>query len=322
MPKKKSIICLAVELLKLNLLKKLKQENYFIFLIDKNKNCVGKKYSDIFINCSTSDYKSITLKLKKFRNEYKFIALFNQSSGLPVLSSCYLCERLGINYLKFKYAKKILFKSSLLKLCKKKKILIPDFINKKKITNPKKIVILKPSLPYKGKINTIKTSFGKISKKIERVKKNSIDGKAIVQEFIDGFDVTAYGFIKNYKINILSIFQENNFFDNQGNLSKSFLINPSSKVKKSKITNQINNIIKKVKINNCPLSISFRVKKNKLYLIEIHTDLCGDNILSKLLTRSIKNIDPYLWVIKMHDKTFNFSLPKKIFYKKTKITLL
>lgn len=319
--KKKSIICLAGGPSQLKLLKKLKQEKYFIFLVDRNDNCVGKKYSDIFIHCSTLDYQKIILKLKKFQKEFEFFAIFNQSSGLPVLTACYLCEKFKIGYLKFNKAKNILFKSSLLKMCKEKKILIPNIIDKKNMKPSEKLYILKPSFTHKGKVNTIKTSFNGISKKIQSVKKNSLDKKVIIQEYIDGFDITVYGFVKNFKIKILSIFQEENYFDKYGKLSKSFLLNPSSKINKSKVEKQSNEILKKIQINNCPISISFRVKKNKLYFIEIHTDLCGDNILSKLLSRSIKNIDPYLWVIKMHDKTFKFKLPKKIIYKKVRMKL-
>ena len=46
----------------LPLIQILKKENFFVILVDKNKNAVGKKLADQFYNVSIKDYTKINIE--------------------------------------------------------------------------------------------------------------------------------------------------------------------------------------------------------------------------------------------------------------------
>ena len=268
-----------------------KKNGYKTIVIDRNQLCVGFQEADIKFKISTYNYKKIISRLIKLNLKSKIKYVINRSSGLPVFTATYLYKFINFPHTPTNSAKILTYKDKLYKFCKENFIKIPKTkIYKKthpKISNNK---IIKPAISLIGK-QSVYLSNNNNLKNLQNAIKHSLNGKAIVQDFINGKNIVMYSHVIDKKLvtfeflDEINLRDENNKFYGKGFSIPSLNVNYNIKNQAYKIANKI---IKKLKINNSPFLISFIVLKNELYLIEIHLDIGGDMIIEHLLKKSSK----------------------------------
>ena len=297
-----------------------KKKGFKTIVVDRNNLCKGFKIADIKIRTSTYDFKMIISRIKKLniRNQIKYI--INRSSGIPVLTTAKLFTFLNLPHTPYKSSAIITFKDKLYKFCNKNLIKIPNTkIYKKNNINIPKNKIIKPAISLIGKQSVYLTTNENQAILLEAIN-NSLNGNAIVQDYIRGKNIVMYSHVINNKLINFEFLDEINFknkknkFYGKGFAIPSVNIDSHTKFKAYKIAHKL---IKILKINNSPLLISFNIYKKKLYLIEIHLDLGGDKVIEFLLSNS-SNINFINLIFDMYvNKSYNTN---KLLFKPTLMT--
>ena len=291
--KKNAVICLAVGFSQINILKKIKSQGFNLIGIDKDENADGIKYLDFFINESTHDYKLIIKKLTEISPQYNFVGIVNRSSGPPVISSAFICNHFNIQSLPFESAKNIVNKDLLKIYCKNEKISSTKFnvLNNYDVEKISKInfpFIVKPALSIVGKSGiTIVKNLSNLKKAFFLAKELSLNGNVIIEEYLNGPDLSFISFVIDSKLYKVCLLDEINkhmyYFIIFGWGYKTHEDSYDLKLEK-KIFEITQKIVQKLKIVRTPLMSCFRLNsKGEPKIIEIHLDLGGDLLLDNLL---------------------------------------
>ncbi len=298
MLKKKSVIILGVGKSQIPIIKYAKKLGLFVIGVDINQNLKSKNLCNYFINCSTYNFNEIKKKLKILKNAYKILAILNRSSGPPVITTAKLNKYFKLKSYPAKSAELIINKHKLSIFCKKNNIKYPRTFHKNKtnflfknLVNSK--YIIKPSLGLIGKKNIF------LAKNISEIKKYSIksmnaslNSHFLIQEYIDGRDVTLFSFVKSKKINNYFLLDEFNTINKKNQISD-FGYSIPSIYSKTKIEKKIliisQNIISKLLIDKSIFISSFRIKDDNIFLIEIHLEMGGQLWYEKLFPKSMNN---------------------------------
>jgi hypothetical protein len=154
-------------------------------------------------------------------------------------------------------------------------------------------IVIKPDFTLIGKKSIKKISVYDdllIRESIEFAAIDSGNGLVEIEQFIDGYDCSFMFWLENGNLTLLLTWDELSNFDDNGDLVSIGLSMPSVAEslghldKITKITNEISNNFQSL---SALLAFSFRVDKNdKCWLIEIHADITGDEILDKLAPNS------------------------------------
>lgn len=272
--------------MQLPLIKAIKELEYNVIVIDKNKKCDGVIYCDRFINKSTYDYEGIIKELKNLNSKLTIKAVMVKSSGKPVLTAAKIAEKFGLQFVSTETCELTLNKTMLMKRMKREGILCPESFDMNNLKFP---VIIKPKGGTGGKkdIFLIKDNDELVSIKKEH---NFIQEDYEIQEYIEGKDCIFFATIKDNEIKYYTIIDElNNFtkkINGQTRVNGLGFSIPSIYIDtelEDYIYNASKKIINSLNIDTGIIWISYRVKYKNAYLIEIHLDLCGEFILDKLM---------------------------------------
>ena len=298
------LICLGGGISQMPLIKAAKKK-YQLIIIDKNKECPGKKFAKIFFNIPTNDENRIIQKLKELSiNKYLIKGVINRSSGDAILTMSKIQKKFKLNGSNPQMVEKTLNKNSFTIHCLKNNILVPRIFaeeSRKPISSNSFPVIIKPSVSKVGKRGiSIVERKENLQQAMDLSRKYSENNSLIIQEKIDGKDIVLLGAVKNNKFLKLTIIDEINLVNN--NIINRFCYRNPSKNLNLKIKNQVikiaNKIIKIFKLNNCPLNLSFRInKKNRPYLIEINLEISGELIHEKLIKTKDKGFNSFDWYL-------------------------
>tara|TARA_B110000211_G_scaffold120376_1_gene139177 strand:+ start:456 stop:1481 length:1026 start_codon:yes stop_codon:yes gene_type:complete len=301
---KEILICLGGGISQIPLIKAAKKK-YQLIVVDRDKKCPGKKLTEIFFNISTDDENKIILKIDNLNiNKNLIKGVINRSSGKAILTMAKIQKKLKLNGSNPEMVKKTLNKKKFIVHCLRNNILTPKIFGekiRKPVSNINFPVIVKPSVSKIGKKGiSIVEKKENLHQAINLSRKYSENNSLIIQEKIDGKDIVLLGAVKNNKFLKLTIIDEINLVNN--NIVSRFCYQNPSKNLNIKIKNQIikiaNKIIKIFKLNNCPLSLSFRInKKNKPYLIEINLEISGELIHEKLIKTKDKRFSSFDWYL-------------------------
>lgn len=319
------LICLGGGISQIPLIKVAKKK-YKLIIIDINNKCPGKKFSDIFLNVSTENEKKIIQKLNKLKINNNLVqGIIIRTSGKPTMTMAKIQKKLKLNGSDPKMVSKILDKRKFNFHCSKNNILVPRLYpitvskNNSLINFP---LIIKPSISKVGKQGiSIVERKENLKQAVNLSKKYSDNNSVVIQEKIEGKDVVLIGAVRNNKFHKLTIIDEINSIKNKIIKRHSYQ-NPSKNLNlklKKKLIKVANTVVKVFKLNNTPLSLSFRInKKNKLYLIEINLEISGELIHEKLIKTKDSKFNSFEWYLevlffkKINTKPLNF-INKKIF---------
>lgn len=326
--KKLAAICLAAGNSQIPVIKKAKSLGYKVIAIDQNKEAKGFSYADLKIYQSTYNAEEIIKKLEALKNKFKLMGILNRSSGPPVITAAKICKHFNLPGVPVEHARKLLNKDKMRIFCRKKNIPSPKYkictVDKYKSISIKKFpVVIKPALSLIGKSGvSIVRSKSEIKPAAKYAIKNTINKKILIEEFINGPDLTFISFVNNGRLFPICLLEEINIENKEGRISgKGFKTHHSDNFNWMQQAQKIaKKIISKFKIKCSPLSISLRPDfKNNLKLIEVHLDIGGDSLIEGLFPKAL-SFDYMKFVVEVATSKVKISIdikvkPTAIFYK-------
>ena len=154
--------------------------------------------------------------------------------------------------------------------------------------------VIKPAMPEKGKENVYRVSGGECkSKALKKAAEESLDGRAVIQPYVEGEDITMVTVCSRGEMIWKEYFRECNKWVN-GKVSTSGTKELREEIEtgeKQVMINYAERIIKKSNASGY-VFFTYRFQKGKEPLIyEINPGLCGDEVAEKLLPLIKPNID-------------------------------
>ena len=264
-----------------------------VIVIDHDKNAIGKKYSDIFIN---EDLKNFTLIEKKLILKLNIVGVISYCSE----AGMYLAARLrNIFFLvgpSLKTAKILTNKELQRKILFRHKLHIPNWkIFKdqrsayKKILQIKNDKIIKPcdSSGSRG-VSKILTNCKKtnLKKLIAKAYKYSLSGRIILEDYVEGDEFTVEVYFVKKKMYLLDITKKNKIDTINNNVSEEIFSFKFKKKFEEKIFNIINKAYKICGYSDGPGHAEIIISNKKIYIIEIAGRGPGFDMFDEFLSRS------------------------------------
>lgn len=284
-PNKFAVICLAAGKSQLPVIAKAKSLGYTIVAIDQNKDAVGFEHADYKIYLSTYDANKIIKELDKFSNKFEWIGVINRSSGPPVITAAKICKHFNLPGVPVKSAESLVNKDQMRTTCSKKNIPIPNYkIYEVGDCNSIHVdslpVVAKPALSLIGKSGvSIIRAKDKIDSSIQYASENTINNKILLEEFLQGPDLSLVSFVNDGQLFPICLLEEINIEEKDGTLSAKGYKTYGPDI--NNWTQQAHDIAQKIilefNIECSAFMISFRSdSKKNLRLIEVHLDIGGD----------------------------------------------
>ena len=297
----KNALILGGSIQQIPLIKKLKDKDYKILLIDYYDQPPGKKYADKHLKISTFDMKLILNVIHERNIDIDLVA--TMATDQPVLSASYIAEKLGIYYpLSFSDAIKVTNKSRMKSILKSNDIDTPNYHvlsgfpdNSVFLQFP---VIVKPTDNQGQRGISVVNNENELKNAINHAINNSREKKYIIEDFVPGKEVTINAIIIKSKLSILMITDRKHFsYKKAVGVCKAHeypsLINMTERDNLRKITKKIVNAFS---LANTPLYIQAIVQKNSnISVIEFGCRIGGGFEAYLLpLTIGIDVVDVYI----------------------------
>lgn len=267
----KKVLVLAGGFPQIALIQELQSRGYFVVLADWNENPVAKKYCDKYYQTSTLDVEAIKKIAKEECVDFVItvctdqalltVAKVSEDLGLP----CYIDYQTALNVTNKQYMKKVFVTNDI----PTAKHIILDDLDEKSIEGFKYPLITKP-VDCNSSKGVIKVhNYNDLKEAFYQAKEYSRTKTAIIEEFIEGEELTVDAYIEDGKANVLSISISEKVKDNQ-----KFVIfrtvNPANV--SLELENQIKTTAQKIAdsfgLKNTPMLIQMLTDGANAYVIE------------------------------------------------------
>lgn len=250
-----------------------------IILIDYNKNVIASTYADRHIVESTMDLP----KVKEIAQAEKVDYIMTACGDQPVLTMAVVSEELGLPcYLKKKQATDLTNKKFMKKImmdndiptARYKTFAFGEQIDESGLRYP---LIVKPVDNNGSKGVRRVENHEELLHFAEEAYKFSLTKTIVVEEFIEGDEISCDYFVKNGVANYVMICKSNKFFVDDGTqvIYQSIIPPKVSDVVKEKISDIAQKIAKAYGLVNSPLHIQTLVKDDDVDVIEFSARLGG-----------------------------------------------
>jgi len=272
--------------LQFSIIKKALKMGYIAVVIDPNPNAIAREIASVFIEVKNDDYKK-TLEIAK---QYDVKGLITAATDHPILMMCRIASELKLPFPSFEscytFLDKGLFKTFL------KEHSFPyasggvyhkaDNIDNTKFDYP---LIVKP-LQNSGSRGVIKCeSPAKLSDSINETLNFCKDGRFIIEEYLDGDEISVEAFVNNNVVQIIQI-TDKLVTPSPYNVELGH-IQPSKYLSRAReIQDILQKIVDYTGLNNCIIHPEFKINGNLITIIEIGPRLGGDYITSRLVPLS------------------------------------
>lgn len=278
MNKKSKVIVLAGGYDQIALLNELKKRNYYTILVDYYENPLAKPYADIHYEVSTLD----TEKIKKIAIEENIDLITTACTDQALLSVSKISEELNLPcYLSYETALKVTNKMYMKNEMAKSGIPTAKY---KVISNDKEINFKEFNYPFVVKPCDCNSSKG--VKKVYLFEDGIINIKealslsrsktAIIEEFIEGQEISIDAFIKEGKAEILLITESKKIKNTNGFtiVQSNYPVDITEQnMKKIKVV--VQSICDSFCLNNGPLLVQMLISENSVYVIEFSARMGG-----------------------------------------------
>lgn len=205
----KRLLIVGAGFLQSFIIKKAKEEGYYVIAVDKNPNSIGFKYADEQKVIDIVDYKLCY----DYAKTAQIDGVITAATDYGVLTTSYIAENLKLPGLKFETAKLIknkfevrkrLFESNVDDVNQYFEVSNFNCINAftKSIKLP---VMVKPVDGSGSKGATKVTSKTKLKDSIQKALKYSLSKKVLIEDYIEGKEYGIESFVFNNKIHVLGI---------------------------------------------------------------------------------------------------------------------
>ena len=310
-----SIFILGGSALQVPAIKKAKEYGLYVYVLDFNPNAVGIKYADVFLEISTIDKEEVLKAAEKYKPDF----IITSTSDMPVRTVAWVNKKLGKqNDISYQDALAATDKSMMRKRMYDNKVPIPKFYVienyeefQKEIENMPQRFVVKPAdnSASRGVILVDKKEKNNYKGIYDFSKEYSRNGKILIEEYMEGPEVSVEAITINDNTHIISITDKlvtkTPFFVEIGHTEPSRFSN--------EIQEQIKEValmaIRAINIHNGATHTEIKITEDGIKLVEIAARLGGDFITSKLV--------PLSTGIDMLDIQFKIMLNKEIEIKRS-----
>lgn len=253
------------------LIKELKSRGIKTLLADMNEKVAARKYADEFYKVSVLDIDAVRTLAKEQKVDFVITVCADQV--LQVMAQ--VSEELGLPcYIDFKTAENVSKKSFMKTVFAENgvptsRFVLMDEFCEEKISNLDYPLIVKPIDAYSSRGVCKVTSLEELKVAFEKAKKISRSGGVIVEEFVEGDEITVDVYVEDGKAQVLCL----------SNLYKigedgKFVINRSripallSEEKKEQIRDAAQKIADAFGLKNSPMLIQLISNKDKISVVE------------------------------------------------------
>jgi biotin carboxylase len=272
--------------LQISIIKKAKLLGYKTIVLDPNPNAPGKEYGDKFYNIAGDDFEG-TLKVAKI---HQIKGVVTAATDHPILMMCRIAEVLDLPFPSFNSCETLLNKGKFKEFLRINSIKHAkgDVYSFEEITDKSKFnfpVILKP-VKNSGSRGVLKCEKEEnFDRDISECKPFCNNGQLIIEEFIEGDEISVEAFVTDHIVQIIQI-TDKVVTSPPYNVELGHIQPSKYEGQKQQIKDVLQKIVNKLELNNCVLHPEIKINNGELTVIEIGPRLGGDNITSLLVPLS------------------------------------
>lgn len=288
----KSIFILGASRLQVPAIKKAKEKGLYVYVLDYDPNAVGISYADKFLEISTIDKDAVYVAALEYKPDF----IITSTSDMPVRTVSWVNERLGKSTdISYSGAICATDKVAMRNRMKEAGVPIPNYYELNSFEEFRSIIpkmqqrfVLKPAdnAASRGVILVDKDTHPDYEKMFNYCKKYSRSGVTLVEEFIEGPEVSVESYSIDGTPHIITITDkmvtEFPFFVELGHTEPSRL----SILEQEDIRRVAKAAINAIGMQNGPTHTEIKVTPDGAKLVEIAARLGGDYITSHLVPLS------------------------------------
>jgi len=272
--------------LQLSLIKTVKNMGFSTIVIDPDVNAPGKDISDLFFVVDAEDYQS-TLDIAK---HYKVKGIVTTATDHPIIMMAKIASKLNLRFPSVESVSTILDKVTFKNVLQNNNILCAKgysyYISERPIELDLNYpIIIKPNR-NSGSRGVFKCySYEELLNFLPDTIKFCSDGKYLIEEYIEGDEISVEGYIYQGKLQIVQVTDK--IVSNPPYNVEMGHIQPS-KYRDSieDIYYLLNRVVSATGLDNCGIHPELKVNDSGFYLIEMGPRLGGDYITSRLVPLS------------------------------------
>ena len=272
--------------LQLSLIKTAKKMGFSTIVIDPDENAPGKDISDLFFVVSAEDYQS-TLEIAK---NHKVKGVVTTATDHPIIMMAKIASELNLRFPTLESVSTILDKSAFKKVLQNNNIHCAKGYSYHIDERPDRLdlnypIIIKPN-KNSGSRGVFKCySYEELLNFLPEMFKYCSDGKYIVEEYIDGDEISVEGYIYQGKLQIVQV-TDKIVSKPPYNVEMGHIQPSKYKDRIEDIYCLINRVVSATGLDNCGLHPELKVNDFGFHLIEMGPRLGGDFITSHLVPLS------------------------------------
>ncbi len=285
----KTVLCLGASIMQIEAIKKAKEMGYHVVAVDYDKNAVGRKLADEFFEVSTIDAEAVLDVAKKCHID----GVVTVATDMPVRTAAVLSECLGIPGLSKEVAVKATDKIEMIKSFRENEVPSPQFWvveNKETFQHLKEKfsypVIFKPQESSGSRGVILVKKLEDSENAYEYTKNFSKTGKILIEEYLEGPEVSVEVICENGMVHILTITDKLTtgapYFVEMGHCQPTTF---SEEIKKD-IEKVATQAIHAIGIQNGPVHVEMKVTDKGPKMIELGARMGGDFITTHLVPLS------------------------------------
>jgi hypothetical protein len=268
--------------------------------VDQNSEAPGMPICDLKIQESIFNYRKICYKINSMLLDGEIVGGYSASFGKALLSWSYLAEKLKLGGISRPMMERLLDKYEVRKMLSDVPKRFPDFrqpkfmaarsgILKKHLEEFTAPFIVKPRSGW-GKRNITEVAdssrFRNLFGKKNLIEKGILPSSFIIEEKIEGDEITVTGFVQNFRFIPVCITDkitstEAPFIELEHRYpSKHYSLS-------SQITLMHQEIVQTLQITDTPIVSEWKIRDDKLYLIEISAQIPGEFLAGFLIPRAL-----------------------------------
>lgn len=285
----KKILILGASILQVPAILKAKEKGYIVACVDQNPNSAGVQYADMFYNISTIDEQRVYQAALDFAPD----GIMTLASDLPMRTVAYIAERLDLPGISIESALISTDKARMMELFTKNKVSSPWYYC---IDTEEALDTIIDNLEYPCIVKPVDNSGSRGVILIHNEdqlkdgycysKSHSRSGKVIIEEFLQGNEVSVETLTVNNRTNVIAITDKltsgEPYFVELGHSQPCQLPRDSQ----AEIANLAINAVKAVGINTGPAHVEIMMTDYGPRIIELGARLGGDCIATHLVPLS------------------------------------
>lgn len=285
----KRILILGASILQLPAIKKAKQKGYYTIVADMNPNAIGVQYADEFHCVSTIDIEGVA----NLAEELKPDGIMTLATDMPMRAIAAATTRLGLPGITMDTAIKSTDKGEMIKAFEEHNVEHPWYYI---VESPEGFETIVENVTYPCVIKPTDNagnrgvSYAANRQELEEAYKysyeNSRSGHVIIEEYMEGEEVSVEIIVYKGQVNILAITDKltlgKPYFVEVGHAEQS----QKSKEVKDAISDLATRAVKAVGIDNSPAHVEIMVTKDGPKMVELGSRMGGGCITTHLVPLS------------------------------------